>query len=170
MKRFIIILVSLLVIAAGCSSQQSPPEPTPSQPNPAPEPSTIPTPTPESRLEVKVPDYSEVILPNYPAPFDNPYMEVRKSILNPVNSVNLKDLVKDLKKERYRIVVTDLNGESIKINKNKVALVIGSEAKGVSKKVKELADINYKIQKFGKAESLNVGVATGIVMNKIKIY
>ena len=53
MKRFIIILVSLLIIAAGCSSQQSPPEPTPNQPNLAPEPSTIPTPTPESRLEVK---------------------------------------------------------------------------------------------------------------------
>ncbi len=89
--------------------------------------------------------------------------------LNIHTDVNLKDLVKELKKEKYKIVVTDLNGESFKFQKDKMALVIGSESKGVSRKVNALADIHYKIQKFGKAESLNVGVATGIVMNEIKL-
>ncbi len=89
--------------------------------------------------------------------------------LNIHNNVNLKDLIKDLKKERYRIVVTDLNGQSIKFNKkNNIALVIGSEAKGVSNRIKGLADLNYKIKKSGKAESLNVAIATGIIMNEIK--
>jgi len=83
--------------------------------------------------------------------------------------INLKDLVKELKDERYKIVVTDLNGRNVKFNKkNKMALVIGSESKGVSKKILSMADIRYKIEKSGTADSLNVGIATGIVMDKIK--
>ncbi len=88
--------------------------------------------------------------------------------LNIHTSINLKDLIKDLKKEKYKIVVTDLNGDNIKFKKDKIALVIGSESKGVSRKINALADIHYKIKKSGKAESLNVGVATGIVMNDMK--
>ncbi len=85
------------------------------------------------------------------------------------SNINLKNFIKDLKKERYKIVVTDLNGENVKFNKkNKIALVIGSESKGVSSDIKYLADLNYKIQKSGKAESLNVAIAAGIIMNKIK--
>ena len=89
--------------------------------------------------------------------------------LNIHSNVNLKDLIKELKKERYKIVVTDLNGRNIKFNKkDKIALVIGSEAKGVSSRIKNLADLNYKIEKSGKAESLNVAIATGIIMKEIK--
>ena len=47
----------------------------------------------ESRLQIKVPDYSNVILPNYPPPYADPENEVRHSILNPVNSGNLKDII-----------------------------------------------------------------------------
>ena len=89
--------------------------------------------------------------------------------LNIHSDINLKDLIKELKKEKYKIVVTDLNGQNIKFNKkDKIALVIGSEAKGVSSGIKNLADLNYKIEKSGKAESLNVAIATGIIMKEIK--
>lgn len=89
--------------------------------------------------------------------------------INLNTDINLKDLIKELKDERYKIVVTDLNGRDIKFDKRKkIGLVIGSESRGVSKKVLALADINYKIQKSGKADSLNVAIATGIVMNEIK--
>ena len=47
----------------------------------------------ESRLQVNVPDYADVILPSYPNPFNDPQRQVSQSILNPVNSFNLKDLV-----------------------------------------------------------------------------
>ena len=85
------------------------------------------------------------------------------------SNINLKNFIKDLKKEKYKIVVTDLNGKDVKFDKkDKIALVIGSESKGVSSNIKYLADLNYKIKKSGKAESLNVAIATGIIMNQIK--
>ena len=81
----------------------------------------------------------------------------------------LKSQIKDLKEEGYKIVVTDLMGDEFAIDKkDKIALVIGNEAKGVNKKLIEMADKRFKIMKSGKAESLNAAVAAGIVMNKIK--
>ncbi|OGY93741.1 MAG: hypothetical protein A2406_04210 [Candidatus Komeilibacteria bacterium RIFOXYC1_FULL_37_11] len=83
--------------------------------------------------------------------------------------VDLKVFIKDLKAEGYKIVVTDLRGEQFDISKdNKIALVIGSEARGVDQEIINLADQRFKIMKSGKAESLNAAVAAGIVMNKIK--
>lgn len=83
--------------------------------------------------------------------------------------VNLKSLINDLKEEGYQIVVTDLMGDESNIYKRaNIALVIGNEAKGVDRKLIELADKRFKIMKSGKAESLNAAVAAGIVMNKIK--
>lgn len=82
---------------------------------------------------------------------------------------NLKKLIKDMKEEGYKIVVTDLMGDEFNINKqDNIALIIGNEAKGVDKKLIAMADQRFKIMKSGKAESLNAAVAAGIVMNKIK--
>lgn len=83
--------------------------------------------------------------------------------------VDLKSFIKDLKSEGYKIVVTDLRGDNFDIVKgDKIAVVIGSEARGVDKEIINLADERFKIMKSGKAESLNAAVAAGIVMNKIK--
>ena len=83
--------------------------------------------------------------------------------------VDLKNLIKDLKSEGYKIIVTDLMGEDFAINKkDNIALVIGNEGKGVDRKIIAMADKRFKIMKSGKAESLNAAVAAGIVMNKIK--
>ena len=60
----------------------------------------------DSRLEIKVPEYAEVILPSYPVPFDNSYQEIRKSILNPVNSAALKDLVDE--NDRIAVSICDV--------------------------------------------------------------
>jgi nickel-dependent lactate racemase len=60
----------------------------------------------DSRLEINVPEYADVILPSYPAPFDNPYNEIRKSILNPVNSASLKDLVNE--NDRIAVSICDV--------------------------------------------------------------
>ena len=50
----------------------------------------------------------------------------------------------------------------------KLAIVLGSEAHGVSAEVRALADDVVRIPKHGKAESLNVGVACGIVLAHIR--
>ena len=47
-------------------------------------------------------------------------------------------------------------------------LVIGNEANGVSSDIFKAADIRVKIPIYGKAESLNAAVATGIMLYKIK--
>jgi 23S rRNA (guanosine2251-2'-O)-methyltransferase len=48
-------------------------------------------------------------------------------------------------------------------------LVVGSEGEGVSKAIKDQADLVVKIPMFGKVESLNVSVAGGIAMFYLSI-
>ena len=50
----------------------------------------------------------------------------------------------------------------IKLQKN--VIVIGNEANGVSKEIKKIADTKAIIPMFGKTESLNASVATGIIL------
>jgi TrmH family RNA methyltransferase len=51
----------------------------------------------------------------------------------------------------------------------KNAIVFGSEANGVLLDTKRLADVVVSIPKYGKAESLNVGIACGIVLSHLRI-
>jgi RNA methyltransferase, TrmH family len=46
-------------------------------------------------------------------------------------------------------------------------IIIGNESKGISNAVQKTADEKITIQKFGAAESLNAGVATGIILYSI---
>ena len=46
----------------------------------------------------------------------------------------------------------------------KVAIVMGNEANGVSKEIQEMSDEKIKIPMIGKTESLNVSVATAVVL------
>lgn len=80
--------------------------------------------------------------------------------------------VDDLKKlDDYTLAVTMLDG-AVDIFKaefgEKVALVIGSEANGVSDEIKKLAQLPVKIPMCGEAESINAAVAAGIAMYAIK--
>ncbi|MBT4350021.1 RNA methyltransferase [bacterium] len=89
--------------------------------------------------------------------------------LNIYNDLDLPEIIPGLKDAGYTIAVTDLRGGEVKFNKKeKVALVIGSESRGISEEIRELADKSLKITKFGKAESLNAAVAAGIIMHQIK--
>jgi len=91
--------------------------------------------------------------------------------INIYSNLNLMDQIQELKKENYKIVVTDLAGESTVFDKQtKIALVIGNESKGVSNEIKKLADQHFKIVKSGQAESLNAAVAAGIIMQQIKNF
>ncbi|HTY36952.1 MAG TPA: RNA methyltransferase, partial [Bacteroidota bacterium] len=49
-----------------------------------------------------------------------------------------------------------------------MVLVFGSEAHGISKEVRATSDNVVRIPKYGKAESLNVGVACGIVLAHLR--
>ena len=49
-----------------------------------------------------------------------------------------------------------------------VAIVVGNEGQGVSDDVIDLADVVVTIPMFGKAESLNVAIASALLMYKTK--
>lgn len=77
-------------------------------------------------------------------------------------------LLKKLKKQGYKIVALEQAENSVnykKIKKSaKVALIVGNEVGGVSKSLLRLADQVAEIPMKGKKESLNVAVATGVML------
>lgn len=86
-----------------------------------------------------------------------------------VNVVECEDLqksLKEIKKHKFKVVVTSLQTDKslYNIDFNKKAIVIGNEANGVSEAIQNLADEKIKIPMLGKTESLNASVATGIVL------
>tara|TARA_B100000768_G_scaffold181815_1_gene206641 strand:+ start:1961 stop:2698 length:738 start_codon:yes stop_codon:yes gene_type:complete len=68
------------------------------------------------------------------------------------------------------IYSTSLNGENINsvILKRKSIIVIGNESNGVSKEILKNINNTIRIPGYGKAESLNVSVATGIILNEME--
>ncbi len=75
-------------------------------------------------------------------------------------------LIERLKKEKVAIVALEQIEKSIAYTKFKpkfpLALIIGNEVKGVSKKAIEISDDIIHLPMKGKKESLNVSVAFGI--------
>ena len=89
-----------------------------------------------------------------------------------VNTMQNQDLISTIKKLKnagYNIVATSLDGnEKIPpVTDGKYAIIMGSESFGISRDVLQLADYKYRIPGFGRAESLNVSVAAGIVLYEI---
>ena len=71
-----------------------------------------------------------------------------------------------MQKNNFKIMVTDLNIDKsiydIKLQKN--VIIIGNEANGVSEEIKNMADTRAIIPMFGKTESLNASIATGVIL------
>lgn len=79
---------------------------------------------------------------------------------------NLEDTLKEIKKHKFSIITTSLQTQNsiYDIKYKKDVIVIGNEANGVSENIQKLADKKLKIPMFGKTESLNASVATGIIL------
>lgn len=86
--------------------------------------------------------------------------------INVIESDNLVNTIKEIKKHKYNVVSTSLNTDKslydVKLNKS--VIVIGNEANGVSKEIQDLSDTKIIIPMLGKTESLNASVATGVVL------
>lgn len=89
----------------------------------------------------------------------------------PVIRDNLIERILNLKKEGFSIWASALTNSkdfhTVKTN-DKVALIVGNEGSGIQHDLLDLADELVKIPIYGKAESLNVSIAAGILMYHIK--
>ncbi|MGL5823170.1 MAG: TrmH family RNA methyltransferase [Sarcina sp.] len=76
-------------------------------------------------------------------------------------------LISKLKNDGYRLVVSSLQGENDFFDENlsgNIIVAVGNEGNGVSKEIYDLSDVKVKIPMPGNAESLNVAVATSIML------
>lgn len=83
---------------------------------------------------------------------------------------NLSEFIEKLKDQNYKICVTDVNdGKNVSDIKNveKLAIIMGNEGQGVSSKIKEYSDVNLYIPMNDTCESLNVAVASSIIMYEL---
>ncbi|ASN05049.1 TrmH family RNA methyltransferase [Virgibacillus necropolis] len=88
----------------------------------------------------------------------------------PVFHENLALKIPSLQEEGFTVWATSLeNAQPYKkaIVDNKMGLLVGNEGNGVDQSLIDLADYNVNIPIHGKAESLNVSVAAGILMYHI---
>jgi len=84
-----------------------------------------------------------------------------------VYGIRLEGAAQFLKDSGYRILGTDSDGKSINdlpLQTTPVALVIGSETKGISPLVKEVLEGVVSIPMEGEVESLNAGVSASILL------
>lgn len=86
----------------------------------------------------------------------------------PIFSGDLTEVIAEFQKIDSKIYGTKLDPAAISYNeaqKNEdFALILGNEGQGVAEDLLQLTDQNLYIPIYGKAESLNVGVAAGILM------
>ena len=83
---------------------------------------------------------------------------------------DLKECILKLKENGFQIIGTKVNGgnelKSLE-KREKFAIIMGNEGNGVHKEILDLCDDYIYIKMNEKCESLNVGVATGIILYEV---
>ncbi len=82
---------------------------------------------------------------------------------------DLEEFLPTIKTLGYKIIGTDVkSGTDVRdLPKENIALVIGSEGKGISDSIKKLCDAFIYIKMKESCESLNAGVAASIIMYEV---
>ena len=83
---------------------------------------------------------------------------------------NISDTIEELKEKGLWVYGADIAGQKYYFNtelKGPIALVIGSEGKGISRLVKEKCDFLLKIPMFGQISSLNASNAASILIYEV---
>ena len=105
-----------------------------------------------------------------------PQKEIAKTALGATESVDweyeedVTTLAEKLKAESYAIILVEQTDGSVMLQDfdftqySKVALVVGNEVFGVSDGLLPICDAAVEIPQYGTKHSLNVAVATGIVL------
>jgi len=105
-----------------------------------------------------------------------PHRDIEKTALGATESVewehvpNTLELVNQLKEQGYKIGSVEQAENSLKLNEfipepeQHYALVLGNEVFGVEQEVINHSDFVLEIPQFGTKHSLNISVATGVVV------
>lgn len=87
-----------------------------------------------------------------------------------IKVTNISDTIDKFKKYGYTVYGAEADGEKYYYEEkypNKLCLVLGSEGNGMRKKVREHCDKVVKIHLKGEINSLNVSVASGIILSEM---
>lgn len=89
-----------------------------------------------------------------------------------INYLEEDETINFLKEKGYKIIVAALEDDTVDYNAmgllDKNAIVFGNEGSGVSEAIIIKSDEKIKIPIYGNAESLNVAIAAGIILYKIR--
>jgi RNA methyltransferase, TrmH family len=85
-------------------------------------------------------------------------------------NVMLEQVLPGFKSAGFKIMATAMEGKSIftAVCPDKILLLLGNEAHGLDSALVKQADEVVTVPNFGKAESLNVGIACGIVLAELR--
>ncbi len=82
------------------------------------------------------------------------------------------ELLEELKEREYKLSVTALASDAVSYSEMKLgeknAIIFGNEGQGVSQEIIDAADQKVIIPIYGSAESLNVAMASGIMLYKCR--
>lgn len=87
----------------------------------------------------------------------------------PVVKTDIIKYLSDFKKNGT-VIGGFLDGTDEFIAGNNTCIVVGNEARGISDDVSALCEHRYKIPIYGRAESLNAGVAAGLMLYRAAEY
>lgn len=107
------------------------------------------------------------------AKINDTVMKVSEGTLDKVNIImvtNLNNAINNLKKAGYFIYASEMHGQDYRKldTSGKKVLVIGNEGNGVSELVKKNSDFLISIKMYSDVDSLNAGVAAGILIFGMK--
>jgi len=114
-----------------------------------------------------------VLSPNCVDPYNSKV--VRSSMgahfhINQIIQRELVEIILQLKQSGHIIIGADMSGTPLSefTTPNKWALVLGNEAHGLSSEIQSLLDDRITIPKSGRIESINVAVAGGVILERLK--
>ncbi len=84
---------------------------------------------------------------------------------------SILDVANELKQNNFKLFGATIDGEDLKDFENtseKLALILGNEAEGISNRVQKKLDQKISIKMFNEFDSLNVSVAGGILIYNLK--
>lgn len=114
--------------------------------------------------------YYDLYLINTVDPYSNKVVKASMSGIYFANlyKCSLEECLEALK--GYKIVVADMDGESLDGYKIdcKFAIAVGNEANGITESLKSKGDVVIKIPMEERSESLNVAIASSIMMYALK--